>query len=542
MVLTESARTLGFIDVGTNSVRLMVARVDPNHTWTTITLQKEPVRLGEGEFADGRLQADAMERATVVCRTFVELARAHGAAEIVAVATAATREATNQRAFLRKLRNEAGLDVHVVSGKEEARLVFLGVLTKVHLDGRRALVIDIGGGSTELALGDAAGATVMDSLKLGAIRLTSEFPEAAGGPISREVWRRMRQRVRVASERGRRAVRGQEIDIVFGTSGTIRNLAAITTGVSSRRPLDHIPLRRADLRSTAKLLRSSDVAARRTIPGLNPERADIIVAGAAILDALMQDLGVYELHALSECGVRAGLVLDYLGRAGTPNAATLQVRERSILQLARSLGVDETHGRQVAQLATELFDTAASCGLHAYGAPERQLLWYAALLHDAGTFLSYGEHHVHSHYLIRNADLLGFDQQEVAMMATLALFHRRGRPRSRHPALGELDPGRRRAVRCLSVYLRIAEYLDRSHSGSIEHVVLRRNGRRKLALDVTPAKDWHLERWRLEDRRSVLEEMLGSPLSVYELRPDGSQLRETARPATGWAPVPQSYP
>ena len=185
----DEPEILGFVDIGTNSVRLLVARVHPDHTWTTITLQKESVRLGEGEFgATSRLQPEAMSRAIVVCRTFVDLARAHGARGMVAVATAATREAENRAAFVRRLHDEAGLDVHIVSGQEEARLIFLGVLTRVKLGERRALVIDIGGGSTEVALGDSDGAEYPDSLKIGAIRLTNQYLEGATGPIAAEVY------------------------------------------------------------------------------------------------------------------------------------------------------------------------------------------------------------------------------------------------------------------------------------------------------------------------------------------------------------------
>lgn len=523
----DGSRTLGFIDIGTNSVRLMVARVDPDRTWTTITLQKESVRLGEGEFgATSRLQPQAMARAALVCRAFVELAQAHGAETIVAVATAATREAANQAAFLRVLREEAGLDVHVVSGREEARLVYLGMLTKANLEDRRALVIDIGGGSTEIALGDAFGARILDSLKLGAIRLTSEFPEASAGPLRPETWHMMRRRVQVESACLQRALAGRRIDVAFGTAGTIRNLASLAARSAGTAPASPDALLRTELRRVTKLLRSTDLESRRALPGLNPDRADIIVAGAAILDALMEDLGLTEIRALGECGLREGLVLDYLERSGIANASSgRSVREPSVLQLARSVAVDEDHARHVGHLATALFDSAAKSGLHTYTAAERELLQYAALLHDSGSFLNYSEHHAHSYYLIRHADLLGFAQREVATIATIALFHRKGRPGPRHVAFRDLDRRTRCVVRLLSSYLRIAEYLDRSHTGAVAHAALLRHDENTLALAVTPAKDWHLERWRLEDRLSVVEDALGYKLTVREvpLRPHSEE-------------------
>jgi exopolyphosphatase/guanosine-5'-triphosphate,3'-diphosphate pyrophosphatase len=510
--------TLGFIDIGTNSVRLMVARVDPDRTWTTLTLQKEPVRLGEGEFGTtNELRPEAMARAILVCRTFVDLARAHGARDMVAVATAATREARNRSTFLRMLRDDAGLDVHIVSGKEEARLIFLGVLTKVNLEGRRALVIDIGGGSTEIAVGDAGGAQYMDSLRLGGIRLTAEFPETGTGPVSKDVFEAMRRRVQVAIARTRRKVTSSRFDVVYGTSGTIRNLAAMAARSGRNGAERPGLLHRSHLRQIAERLRSGDLAARRAMPGLNPERADIIVAGAAILDALMEELGLAEIQALPECGLREGLVLDHLARTtGTGLERRGTVRERSVLQLAHAAAFDEAHARHVARLAVELFDSGRTSGLHKHGAVERELLHYAALLHDIGTFLNYNDHHVHSHYFIRNADLAGFDQRELDLMAATALFHRKGRPSPRHAALSELDTPSRNMVRVLIGLLRLAEYLDRSHSRAVAHVAFRPNGKRGLTLEVTPAKDWHLELWRLQDRRQAIEEALGRTLRIRE--------------------------
>ncbi len=519
----SAPQTIGFIDIGTNSVRLTVVRLEPDHSWSTITLQKEAVRLGEGEFgAESALQPAAMDRATIVCRSFADLARSHGAQMVVAVATSATREAANQAAFVRRLREEAGIDVHVVSGQEEARLIFLGVLSRVHLGERRALVIDIGGGSTEVALGDHAGAEYLDSLRLGAIRLTSEFPQAsAEAPVSGKVYEAMRRRVQVEAVRIRRRLAGERIDVAFGTSGTIRNVASVIV----RALRDDTPQRvdtvsRDEVRKVAKLLRSLGLEERRSVSGLNPLRADIVVAGAAILDALMDDLDLAEIQAVAECGLREGLVVDHLARGAHEarlNAPT--VRERSVLQLARACAFDEPHARHVAGLALDLFDSARAAGLHRYGDEARELFGHAALLHDIGTFLSYSDHHLHSYYLIRHADLLGFDENEIATMAATALFHRKARPGTRQPAFAELDRPTRKAVRLLSALLRMAEYMDRGHSGAVAHAALRADGPGALVLEVRPVKDWHLERWRLESRREAVEKGLGRTLTIEALEP-----------------------
>jgi len=514
-----AAETVAYIDVGTNSARLMVVRFAPDHSWSVLSMQKETVRLGEGEFGDVReLQPAAMERAATVCARFADLARTHGATRFVTVATAATREARNGQEFVHLMRETAGLEVRVVSGREEARLIYLGLLSRVHVDGR-ALVIDIGGGSTEVAVGDAAGAELVESISLGAIRLATEGPPPdAEGRYAAEDYETLKHRVRIKSQHTLRDV-GRPEAAAYATSGTAVNLAAVAARTLHQRvPGRDEPLSRKDLRALAKRLRELTAAERRAVPGLSPARADIIVAGAAILETLMDDLGIETITALDECGLREGLLLDDLARAGQHELRHgAGVRERSVLQLARSTSFDETHARQVARLALELFDSARAARLHRLGPEERELLEYAALLHDIGTFLSYSRHHQHTYYLIRHADLVGFDQEEVAIMAATAYFHRKALPAPRFEAFSGLDRRSRKVVRRLGAFLRLAEYLDRSHTGAIRHARLRREAG-SLILELRPVGDWSLEEWSLERRRESLEKAFGYPLGVVAVR------------------------
>ncbi len=513
-----AAETAAYIDIGTNSARLMVVRFAPDHSWTVLSMQKETVRLGEGEFGEVRLlQPAAMERAATVCARFADLARAHGATRFVTVATAATREARNAHEFVRLLRETAGLEVHVVSGREEARLIYLGLLSRVHVDDR-ALVIDIGGGSTEVAVGDGSGADLVESISLGAIRLATEGPQPDGqGRYDADAYEALRHYVRLTSQHTLRDV-GRPEAAAYGTSGTIVNLAAVAARtLHERSPARDEPLTRKDLRAVAKRLRVMTADERRSVPGLSPARADIIVAGAAILDALTEDLGIDVIIALDECGLREGLLLDDLARAGQHELKHgAGVRERSVLQLARSTSFDEAHARQVTRLALELFDSARASGVHRLGPEERELLEYAALLHDIGTFLSYTRHHQHTYYLIRHADLIGFDQKEVAIMAATAYFHRKALPAPRFEAFSGLDRRSRKVVRRLGAFLRLAEYLDRGHTGAIVHARLRREAS-SLLLEIEPVGDWSLEEWAVERRRDSLEKALGYPLGVIAL-------------------------
>jgi exopolyphosphatase / guanosine-5'-triphosphate,3'-diphosphate pyrophosphatase len=512
------AHVVGFVDIGTNSVRVMLVLIGPGQAYRVISLQREVVRLGEEEFGDRLLRPAAMERAVAVCRSFAELARSAGATEIVTVATSATREARNQATFVARLRDEAGLDVHVVSGREEARLIYLGVLATVDLGDRTALCLDIGGGSTEVIVGDARQELFLDSLPLGAVRLAGDpsLPDVSG-PVSGDDYKRLQRAVRLASVHAVGAVRAYDVDVAYGTSGTIRNVAAVAArALHGREPQRAETVTLPDLRKAIKLLRGLTLDERRRVPGLRPDRADIVVAGAAVLETLMTDLELPAVTALSESGLREGLLMDYLMRS--PHAAIvheLSVRERSVVRLVHATGADEVHARHVARLALELFDSARETGLHKLGAQERELLEDVALMHDVGSFLSYVDHHLHSAYLIGNADLLGFDQRETAIMAATALFHRRSTPSTRHGIYARLEAADRKTVRTLSTLLRLAERLDRSHAGAVRHARLEAGStRRELVLRLATNGAAHLELWGLEKRRASMEKALGRRLTL----------------------------
>jgi exopolyphosphatase / guanosine-5'-triphosphate,3'-diphosphate pyrophosphatase len=518
----ERGQVVGFIDVGTNSVRLMLVRLQTDHSYAVISLQREAVRLGEREFKSKRLQPEAMERALLVCGSFASLARSYGAKDIVAVATSATREASNRLEFLRRLRDGAGLDVHAISGKEEARLVYLGVLSCVDLGDRTALAIDIGGGSTEVIVGTAQGDLFMDSLSLGALRLRDELVGVSeGGVVPDAVRSGLQRRVELSSAHAVQELRRFRIDVAYGTSGTIRNLAAAAARMfHDAAPGRDQPLARADLRKLLAALAGMTNAERARVPGINPERADIIVAGGVILESLMTAAGVKEIVALADCGVREGLLVDYLQRIGhTGLVDGISVRERSVLQLAHAVMFDEVHARRVRSLALGLFDSSREAGLHVLGERERDLLGHAALLHDIGSFISYRDHHLHSAYLAANADLLGFDQDEVSVIAAVIRFHRKTMPTSRHQALAGMRRRDRESVPVLSLLLRLAEGMDRSRAACVAAARLVADGATTAVLEVETTGDCHLELWAVERQRDAFRRALGRTLVVQAAHP-----------------------
>ncbi|MHB8080278.1 MAG: Ppx/GppA phosphatase family protein [Candidatus Krumholzibacteriia bacterium] len=508
---------VAFLDVGTNSARLLLVRVQPDGSYAVITQQKETVRLGEGAFPEQRLQPEAIDRAVLVCGRFADMARSYGAQEIVAVATAAAREATNREELLRRLRRGAGLEVRVVSGREEARLIHLGVSSGMRLEGQSALFIDIGGGSTELAVGDQRRAQFLDTLKLGAIRLTSHFflPEETG-PVAPARYALVRRYVKSSALRALQRLQALRWDFAVGSSGTIGALAEVAERLEGRREERRRPetLSRERLAQVMTLLCSLPLAERRRVAGLAPERADIIVAGGAILETLMAELAVPELR-VSDRGLRDGLLVDFLTRrAPAAPAGGGGIRGESVLRLGRAFGFAEAHARRVTELALELFDSAREAGLHAHDDAARELLGHAALLHDVGVALSFSDHHLHSAYFIRHGDLLGFDETEIAIMAAVARFHRKQRPRKSHPELAGLSARHRRVVRDLARLLTLAENLERSHLGAVRHARLRAVGRRDCVLELAAERDCQLEVWGVQSQVDAFRRAFGRRLRV----------------------------
>lgn len=516
-VAAPDGRTVAFLDLGTNSVRLVVVRLHANQAVTTLTQQKEMVRLGDGEFADGYLQPEAVQRAVLVCGKLADMARAYGAEEIVAVATSATREARNQAELVTRLQREADLDLRVISGLEEARLIFLGITSGLHLEGRRILCMDIGGGSTELIVGDATDYGALASVKVGAVRLTNLFflPDEEE-PVSATRYALIRRYVQNAGVRAVQQVREEPFELAFGSSGTIENLADIACqALHGRRRERDEPLTREDLTGVIELLCGLPQSERRQVPGINPARADIIIGGAAILDSFMSALGLPEIR-ISDRGLREGLIVDYLDRSGHGDLLHgMSVRERSVLQLGRACGFDETHARSVARLATQLFDAAQAAGLHRYDQAERELLEHAAMLHDIGGFLSYTDHHRHTYYLVRNAELLGFNQTEIALIAAVARFHRKGYPRKRRPELDGFGKRQRRTVQRLATLLRLAENLDRSHAGLVtEAAFLPAKSGGEVLLQLTTRGDAELELWGVQGQAAAFTRAFRRKLKV----------------------------
>lgn len=504
------------MDIGTNSVRLLVTNIREDNSYGILSEQKEMVRLGDGEFENNYLQPEVMDRCILVCSKLADLARAHGAAEIVAAATSASREAANQEFFLDRLREESSIDVRVVSGREEARLIYQGVSSGMNLEGKIALFIDIGGGSTELIVGGQRGYLHLDSLRLGALRISSVFSSSAmESPVSQDGYEEIKNYVRHKAARSIQRIRKFPFQLTVGSSGTIRNLFDVSARMFAKKNNTQSEvLSYGHLSKIANKLCSINLQERRKIPGLNAQRADIIIGGAAILEILMKELGIPEIR-ISDRTMRDGLLIDYISRGEfTQVQKSVPLRVRNVMQLARSFHFDESHARRVSRLAMQLFHSARKAGLHKYGGAERELLEYAALLHDIGAFLSYSDHHIHGYYFIKNAELLGFDQREIAIMAATVLFHRKGLPKPKSPECKSLDKKSLKLVSVLSVILRMAESLNRGHSGVVHGVSLKKIGDSSVVLEIQADQDCHLEVWGVKNHEKTFKKVFERDLEV----------------------------
>lgn len=521
---------LAALDIGTNSIRMALVRLHPETgTWDTLSVHKETVRLGQGEFSEGEghLALDAIERGVLVLKQFVQVARGRGAGEIVAIGTAALREAANRDEFLTRAREEANVEVQVVPGVEEARLIYLGVASGIEIGASKALFVDIGGGSTELIVGSQNEHFFLDSLKLGAIRLGNRFLTGITEPISQQLFSVMQRHAEGVATHALRKIERVGFDYAVASSGTAQNLARVT---AARRGLDlntlqNYELTTSDLQETVKYLCTLSLEERRKVPGLNPERADIIISGAAVLLTLAEELKLTGFR-IAERSLREGVLVDAilrrLVRAGerTPDTLAFEagIRRRSVDRLSRLNPDEEKHSHHVAYLALRIFDEAKEAGLHDCGAEERELLEYASLLHDVGVWVSHGGHHRHSYYLIRHSDdMSGFTDEEIEIIANLAYFHRKSPPRKRHAHFALLSPVSQVKVRQCAVFLRLAEGLDRSHLGAVGDVTLTVEGEPRTAnLLLTPAGDTdaNLETWYVSNDTSAWEEAFGMPLVI----------------------------
>lgn len=522
---------LAAIDIGTNSIHMIIVRISADGSFEVVGREKDMVRLGAGGLEGRALTPGAMQSALQTMARFKRLAESRGVDEFVAAATSAVREAQNGGDFLKSIQEQTGIRAQVITGITEARLIHRAAVHGIDLGNEPAVVVDIGGGSTEITLGTAAGAQQARSFRLGVIRLTERYIK--DDPLSPSDQRRLVRHIRAELGDYLEGLARTGFGRVIGTSGTVLSLGALALeGTVPRSELD-LHHRRVSAkalgRHRAELI-ALPLDKRLQLPGLDPRRADLVVAGSILLGVILDQLGAGEV-TLCEMSLREGLVLDFIRR----NRLHIErvdrypdIRRRSVVELAQRCSVNTDHTHQVARLALRLFDQTLA--QHQLDDRAREWLEMASLLHDTGEHISYERHHRHSYYLIKNGDLRGFDPEEVEVMAQVARYHRRAKPRKDHSEFATLTRPHRRAVRWLSAMLRVAEALDRSR-GQIVRDITVEQAEDEWVIRLDSRADVELEIWGSQRNAGALEELLGGPLRFEPRSRRRPRRRARAAPA-----------
>jgi exopolyphosphatase / guanosine-5'-triphosphate,3'-diphosphate pyrophosphatase len=514
---TQPAPVLAAIDIGTNSIHTVIVQIKPDlPAFSIVGREKDTVRLGDRDKVTGNLTEDAMGRSIEALHRHQEIAKSLGATQIIAVATSATREAPNGRVFIDRIDAELGLKVDLISGQEEARRIYLGVLSGIEFNNTPRIMIDIGGGSTELILGDSEEPRTLSSTKVGAVRLSVELVKT--DPISDVEYTYLQAYVRGQLERPIDDIKAQiqagEKPQMVGTSGTIETVAMIVarekTGTLPSR-LHGFKLNLKDVKALIQKLRRLNNSDRAQLAGMSERRAEIIIPGAVVLQEAMLMLGMDSL-TFCERSLREGVIVDWMLTHGLIEDRLCyqsSIKERSTLKIADKYGVDVVHSQQVARFATEIFDYMQTVRLHQLDEDARRYLWSAAILHNSGHFVSHSSHHKHSYYLIRYGELLGYNELEIEIIANIARYHRKSMPKKKHDTYQNLPKSHRLMIAQLGAILRVAIALDRRMIGAVDRIMCDfQPATREFKVIFWPrsgSDDCSLEQWSLNFKKSWFE-------------------------------------
>ncbi|HEX7939607.1 MAG TPA: Ppx/GppA phosphatase family protein [Gemmatimonadaceae bacterium] len=515
---SATARRIAAIDVGSNSIRMIIADVGADGSIGVVDEMKAHPRLGRGLEATNALNTESMDLAVDGIQRMATLAKQFGAQRVEAVATSAVRDDENAELFVARVKQATGIKLRVISGDDEARLMFRSALAHFDLGQGRCVVMDIGGGSLELALSADGVVDRLTSLPLGAIRLTERFLDDPSPKRMRKLSKAVRKAIKpIISGRDWRGAR------VIGSGGTFTNLAGLylhRKGAFNAMSVHETAISRTDVEHILDQLSEMSVEERRATPGINPDRADIIVAGVAAVAEVLARVDAREV-IVSRYGIREGLLLE-AAKVSPTVADPGEARDRSVRELAERCHFEKKHSLKVQSLALQIFDgVGPRLGL---GSDDRRILADAALLHDIGYHINYDRHHKHSYHLILHADLLGVSPEEQVLIANVARYHRGAEPNKEHPEYAQLEKPLRVRVKRLSAILRVADGFDRGHVSAIESFKVRWLGRAQRITPV-PARanaNLRLEVWGAHRKSGLLARVADRPVEI--VAPDGAVL------------------
>lgn len=518
----NGAPRLGAIDIGTNSIRLIVAEAVSDGTYRVLDEEREMTRLGVGLAHTGRLAPEAVERSLDAIGRMKAIADGRGVAQLRAAATSAVREAENGDAFRREAWRRHRIRVEIISAEEEARLAFESATRRFDLEGRSVAVADIGGGSLEVVLSAGTVVDRVHSLALGAVRLTEQFVRS--DPLREKHWKPLRKAID-------RAIRDEigkppfTVEVLVGSGGTFSALGGILRHEREGKEGNPHGYRMTRAEVTRMLARFLEVpeAQRRQIPGLPPQRADIVVAGTAVIARLAKHLQCRQI-LVNDGGVRDGLILAMIADLGLAVAASdaAPTRMDAVRRFARRCLSNERHGEHVALLSGQIFD-----GVQVrYKLPPtgRELLEAAALLHDVGFLVNHAKHHKHAYHLIMHSDLPGWSTREIELVANLVRYHRRAYPKKAHANFARLDKEHRRLVRRLAGILRLGVALNRSHQQLVQSVRVHAR-RERVTIVAVAGQDPLVELWDARRKAGLFEKAFGVELTLKAAEAPAAQLR-----------------
>lgn len=499
------------IDIGSNSIRYMVADTDSARRLTTVAEGRQVTRLGESVFLTGRVSRESIDSVSAVLTRMAAEWKPTEPIAVRAVATAAIRDANNGEEFVEAASRALGVPVEVISGQEEARLIHLGVEARWPHRDERVLLIDIGGGSAEIIEAVEGRMTVAFSRPLGAVRLQSVFLRN-DPPAPAELLRLGEYIDEKLAAPAKRIQRGGFQKAIGTSAAASAIVCAVNRIPRARRPeADRRQVTQQQVRRLLGRLSAMTLAERRQTVGIGPRRAEIIVPGVAVLLRAME---TFDLQVLAYCsaGVRDGLIADLAERGVGRERARLSRENRALVeQFARRFGVDLRHARKVAHFSRELFE--AMRPLHGLGLETGRLLEAAAYLRDVGHMISDSSHHKHSQYIVQNSDLAGFTNEERRLVALLCRYHRKTMPAARHPEFQALGQEQRRVLLHLTPLLRVADALDRSRDQRVESVTGEIGGE-EVSLTMYSEHDTGLERWAAESVATDFAQVYGRRLVV----------------------------
>ena len=502
--------TIGSIDVGSNAIRLSIANVDSSGEYRMLYNERAPVRLGQDVFTKGVISAHSIDRMLETFGEFRKKLDEHAVSHVKAVATSALREATNRDLVLKAVSKATAIELSVIGGEEEARLIHLAAKTVLNLKNKVALLVDIGGGSVEVVLADDTTVLCTESYAMGSVRLLKILDERAGEERFNQL---VTEYVDATQRRLEQEIGNQKIDVCIGTGGSIESLGDLRKELFQKNSNQKVTAE--ELKSLVKKLRGTTFEERIQALRLRPDRADVIVPAAIILQKIVQQAGVDEV-IIPGIGLKDGVILEMVAELRDHEK---HLHRNQVIESARRLGkkffFDEKHANTVAKLAVQIFDQTKP--FHALDIEARLILEAAALLHDIGHYVNVYNHHKHSLYLIQSNPLVGLTPLQMDMVGNVARYHRKSPPKMQHKPYEDLSPKQRLIISQLAAILRLADALDHEHASSVERVEVEYK-RPRFRFRLKGRGDMLLEKWALLNKRDMFESVFDANVTVEDLQ------------------------